>query len=231
MSSSSPEKIAEYFGAAFEGETLGENHNVAPTNDIYGVVVGQDGEARLEVFHWGLIPVWAKDRKLGQKMINARAETIGSKPAFKGVFKKYRCIIPMDGFYEWQAGQPGGPVTEAGKPAKQPMFINSLHGEPLAVAGLWSAWRDPAADDADWLHTATVVTTAANGTMAPIHDRMPVILPQSAWATWLDPDNHDTAALTDLLVPAPDSLLQTRPVSTAVNNVRNRGPHLLDPPE
>ena len=129
------------------------------------------------MFHWGLIPVWAKERKLGQKMINARAETMASKPAFKGVFKKHRCIIPMDGFYEWQAGRPGGPVTKAGKPAKQPMFIHRLDGEPLAVAGLWSAWRDPADRGADWLHTASVVTTSANGTMAPIHDRMPVILP------------------------------------------------------
>ncbi len=143
VSSSTPEKIAEYFGAAFEGETLGENYNVAPTNDIYGVVVGPDGEARLEVFHWGLIPVWAKERKIGQRMINARSETMASKPAYKGVFTKNRCLIPMDGFYEWQAGQPGGPVTKAGKPAKQPMFISRLDGEPLAVAGLWSAWRDP----------------------------------------------------------------------------------------
>ncbi|MGH9272496.1 MAG: SOS response-associated peptidase, partial [Ilumatobacteraceae bacterium] len=95
VSSSSPEKIAEYFGAAFDGETLGENFNVAPTNDIYGVVVGPDGEARLEVFHWGLLPVWAKDRKLGQKMINARSETMATKPAYKGVFRKHRCIIPM----------------------------------------------------------------------------------------------------------------------------------------
>ena len=229
VSSSSPEKIAEYFGAAFDGETLGENFNVAPTNDIYGVVVGPDGEARLEVFHWGLLPVWAKDRKLGQKMINARSETMATKPAYKGVFRKHRCIIPMDGFYEWQAGQPGGPVTKAGKPAKQPMFISRLDGEPLAVAGLWSAWRDPADAGSDWLHTATVVTTAANGTMTPIHDRMPVILPQSAWSTWLDPENQDLESLSQLLIPAPDTLLQVHAVSTDVNNVRNKGPHLIDP--
>jgi len=229
VSSSSPKKIAEYFGAAFDGETLGENYNVAPTNDIYGVVVGADGEARLEVFHWGLLPMWAKDRKLGQRMINARSETMASKPAFKGVFRKHRCLIPMDGFYEWQAGQPGGPVTKAGKPAKQPMFVSRLDGEPLAVAGLWSAWRDPAEDGSDWLHTATVVTTSANATMAPIHDRMPVILPQSAWSTWLDPANEDLASLSQLLVAAPDTLLQVRAVGTEVNNVRNKGPRLADP--
>ena len=228
VSSSTPEKIAEYFGAAFEGETLGENYNVAPTNDIYAVVAGPDGAPRLEVFHWGLIPVWAKERKLGQKMINARSETLASKPAFKGVFKKHRCIIPMDGFYEWQAGQPGGPVTKAGKPAKQPMFIQRLDGEPLAVAGLWSAWKDPAAEGDEWLHTASVVTTSANATMAPIHDRMPVILPESAWATWLDRGNEDIETLSGLLLPASDSLLTTHAVSTDVNNVRNKGPELIE---
>jgi putative SOS response-associated peptidase YedK len=230
VSASSPERIAEYFGAAFEGETLGENYNVAPTNDIYGVVAGPDGKPRLEVFHWGLIPVWAKEAKVGYKMINARAETLANKPAYKSVFKKNRLIIPMDGFYEWKAGEPGGPVTKSGKPAKQPMYINRLDGEPLAVAGLWSAWRDPAADpDADWLHSATVVTTSANGTMSPIHDRMPVILPQSAWETWLDPQNQNLESLSGLLIPASDSLLTVRAVGTEVNNVRNKGPELIEP--
>jgi putative SOS response-associated peptidase YedK len=230
VSSSTPDKIAEYFGATFEGETLGANYNVAPTNDIYAVVAGPDGQPRVEVFHWGLIPVWAKDRKIGSKMINARAETLAEKPAYKGVFRKQRCIIPMDGFYEWQAGAADGPVTKSGKPVKQPMFIHRLDGEPLAVAGLWSAWRDKeAGPDADWLHSATVVTTSANATMSPIHDRMPVILPQSAWSTWLDPENQDLEMLSGLLVPAPDTLLTVHAVSTAVNNVRNKGPELILP--
>ena len=154
VSASSPETIAEYFGATFAGETLGENFNVAPTNDVYGVVADEDGDRRVEAFHWGLVPVWAKEAKIGAKMINARAETLAEKPAYKGVFKKHRCIIPMDGFYEWQAGTEGGPVTAKGKPAKQPMFIHRVDGEPLAVAGLWSAWRDKAAgDEAPWLHS------------------------------------------------------------------------------
>ena len=227
VSSSTPEKIAEYFGATFDGETLGENHNVAPTNDIYAVVAGPDGQPRLEVFHWGLIPVWAKDAKVGQKMINARAETLATKPVYKGVFKKHRCLIPMDGFFEWRAGEPGGPLTKAGKLAKQPMYIDRLDGEPLAVAGLWSAWKDRSADGADWLHSATVVTTSANGTMRPIHDRMPVILPRSAWDTWLDPANDDLDSLSGLLLPASDSLLTVHPVSTDVNNVRNNGEQLI----
>ncbi len=129
VSASSADSIAEYFGATFSGESLGENYNVAPTNDIYGVVADPDGSLRLEVFHWGLIPSWAKERKIGAKMINARAETLAEKPAYKSVFRKHRCIIPMDGFYEWQAGTADGPVTAKGKPAKQPMFVQSQNGD------------------------------------------------------------------------------------------------------
>ena len=233
VSASSADSIAEYFGATFNGESLGENYNVAPTNDIYGVVADADGSLRLEVFHWGLVPSWAKERKIGAKMINARSETLAEKPAYKSVFRKHRCIIPMDGFYEWKAGTADGPVTTKGKPAKQPMFIQREDGEPLAVAGLWAAWKDPAGQDdgeggGTWLHSATIVTTSANGTMSPVHDRMPVILPQSLWAEWLDPDMHDTDRLSQLLLPAPDDVLKLHPVSTDVNKVSNKGPELID---
>jgi putative SOS response-associated peptidase YedK len=232
VSSSSPERIAEYFGAESKVESLGENYNVAPTNDIYGIVETPDGKLELQVFHWGLIPVWAKEAKIGQKMINARAETIAEKPAFKGVFKKHRCIIPMDGFYEWAAGVEGGPVTKAGKPAKRPHFIHRVDGEPLAVAGLWSEWRDKnAGPDAPWLHSASVVTTSANGTMSAIHDRMPVILPKAMWGMWLDPTNQNIEVLSNLLVPAPDNLLTMHEVSSDVNNVRNKGASLIEPHE
>ena len=228
VSSSTPEKIAEYFGATFDGETLGANFNVAPTNDIYAVVAGPDGTPRLEVFHWGLIPVWAKERKVGAKMINARAETLASKPAFKGVFKKHRCLIPMDGFYEWKAGGADGPVNAKGKPLKQPMFIHRIDGEPMAVAGLWTAWKDPEAGSR-WLQSATVVTTSANETMQAVHDRMPVIVPASRWKEWLDPDNHDIAALSELFTERNDGILTMHPVSTDVNNVRNNDAGLIDP--
>jgi putative SOS response-associated peptidase YedK len=230
VSSSSPERIAAYFGAESQVESLGENYNVAPTNDIYGVIERADGELELQTFHWGLVPSWAKDAKIGQRMINARAETIAEKNAFKGVFKKKRCIIPMDGFYEWAPAIEGGPLTKSGKPAKRPQFVHRLDGAPLAVAGLWSAWRDrEAGSDAPWLHSATVITTNANGTMEPIHDRMPVILPKAMWHLWLDPANQNIEMLSKLLVPAPDDLLEVREVSTEVNNVRNKGAHLLDP--
>lgn len=230
VSASSADSIAEYFGAAFNGETLGENYNVAPTNDIYGVVADADGSLRLEVFHWGLVPSWAKERKIGARMINARSETLAEKPAYKSVFRKHRCIIPMDGFYEWKAGTPDGPVTAKGSPAKQPMFIQRDDGEPLAVAGLWAAWKDPASEDgSNWLHSATIVTTSANATMSPVHDRMPVILPKSLWAEWLDPNMHDTDRLSQLLLPAADDVLELHPVSTDVNNVRNKGAELIEP--
>jgi putative SOS response-associated peptidase YedK len=230
VSASSPERIAAYFGAESDVETLGENYNVAPTNDIYGVVERSDGTLELQVFHWGLIPVWAKDRKIGQKMINARAETLAEKAAFKGVFKKHRCIIPMDGFYEWAPGLDDGPVTKAGKLVKRPHFIHRVDGEPLAVAGLWSAWRDKTEGaDAPWLHSATVVTTSANETMSPLHDRMPVILPKAMWHMWLDPANQNIDVLSKLLVPAPEALLEMHAVSTDVNNVRNKGAALIQP--
>jgi len=228
VSSSSPERIAAYFGADVAVETLGENYNVAPTNDIYGVVADADGRREVQAFQWGLIPSWAKDRKIGSKMINARAETVAEKPAFKSVFKKHRCIVPMDGFYEWAAGVEGGPVTKAGKLAKRPHFIHRHDGEPLAVAGIWSAWRDrEAGDDAPWLHTASVITTSANALMTTIHDRMPVILPKAMWDVWLDPLNQNTAMLSGLLVPARDDLLTMHEVSTDVNNVRNKGVELI----
>ena len=225
VSAGQPASIAEYFAAQPPEVELPANYNVAPTQDVYAVIAQSDGTRRLEIFHWGLVPSWAKDLKIGQKMINARAETLAEKPAFKSAFRKHRCIIPMTAFYEWRAGEPGGPVNAKGQPLKQPLYIERVDGHALAVAGLWAAWRDPAGGpDAPWLHSCTVVTTAANATMTPVHDRMPVILPPEAWQEWLDPQMQDLAELTTLLVPAPDDVLTMHAVSTDVNNVRNRGP-------
>lgn len=228
VSSSSPERIAAYFGADVAVETLGENYNVAPTNDIYGVVADADGHREVRAFQWGLVPPWAKDTKIGSKMINARCETVATKAAFKSDFRKHRLIVPMDGFYEWAPGVEGGPRTKSGKPAKRPFFVHRPDGEPLAVAGIWSAWRDrEAGPDAPWLHTASLITTDANATMAPVHDRMPVVLPKAMWDVWLDPTNHNVAMLSGLLVPARDDLLTLHEVSTDVNNVRNKGIELI----
>jgi len=220
VSATPPDELAAYFDAAAPPESLPQSFNVAPTNDIWAVVETPAGRS-LEAVHWGLVPSWAKDMKLGQKMINARAETLLEKNVFKAALKRRRCIIPVDGFYEWK--------VIPGQKAKQPYFIHRADGEPLAFAGLWETWRDPnAGPDAPVLHSATIVTVAANGDMAPIHDRMPAVLTPATWAEWLDRGNDDVASLTGLLVPAPDGLLTMHRVSTDVNNVRNRGEHLID---
>ena len=231
VSSHSADKISAFFGASFEGDArLPANFNVAPTQDVYAVVADADGAREVQPFHWGLVPSWAKNIKIGSKMINARSETIAEKPAFKGLFKKHRLIIPMDGFYEWQQAGPGAPLTKAGKPMKTPMLIHRADGQLLAVAGLWATWRDKAAGpEAGWLHSCTVITTAANDTMAPVHDRMPVVLSPADWEEWLDPTNDDLAALQHMLVPAPNDDLVMHAVSTAVNSVRNTGPELMLP--
>ena len=240
VSSSSPDKIAEFFGASFDSESdagdvgtggrLEPSFNVAPTNDVYAVVARAEGHRELTTYRWGLVPSWAKDVKIGSKMINARSETLAEKPAFKGLFRKHRLLVPMDGFYEWQVQQAAEGEAAGAKPRKTPMFIHRADGQQLAVAGLWAAWKEPGSPaDAPWLHTCTVITTAANATMAPVHDRMPVLLAPDAWERWLDPGFHDMVALQSLLVPAPDDVLTMYAVSTAVNSVRNKGPELVAP--
>ena len=218
VSSSTPDQVAAYFGVNEVGETLLEpNYNVAPTSDVY-VVLESGGVRRLEAFHWGLVPFWAKDIKIGNRMINARAETIAEKNAFRTAFRKRRCIIPADGFYEW--------TMKPGQEKKQPMFIRRPDGEPFAFAGLWETWKG---EDGVPLQSCTIITGQPNEAMAEIHDRMPAILPPSAWATWLAPDLDDADTLKGLLVPAPNQLITMHPVSTEVNNPRNGGAHLIEP--
>jgi putative SOS response-associated peptidase YedK len=232
VSTSTPDAIATYFGATADLETLGKNFNVAPTHDVYGVVArpaepDAQPDKAVQAFHWGLIPSWAKERKIGARMINARSETLTEKPAFRGLVKKKRLIIPMDGFYEWKPGSTDGPVNAKGKPLKQPMFIQRVDGEPLAVAGLWAAWKDPSDPDQRWLHSATVITTAANEMMSSVHDRMPVLVPRDRWDEWLDPANDDVDALSDMFTASNEGVLKMRAVSTEVNNVRNNSAELL----
>jgi putative SOS response-associated peptidase YedK len=222
-----PADLAAYFSADFTEERLDPSYNVAPTDPIYGVVATANGR-QLQVFRWGLVPMWAKDIKIGSKLINARAETLTTRHAFQSAFGRRRVLLPLDGFFEWKAL----PHTKT----KQPMFIRRLDGEPMAVAGLWESWRDrggnTGVDGGDGagrrLHSATLITVRANAAMETVHDRMPAILPVSAWAQWLDPGNQDLDSLGALLVPSPDELLTMRPVSNAVNNVRNNGPELID---
>lgn len=221
VSSSSPADLASYFGA--EGtvdEALEQNYNVAPTSDVY-VVHADGGVRRVDAFHWGLVPIWAKDPKVGNRMINARSETLASKGAFKPAFKRRRCIVPADGFYEWKKLD--------GRKKKQPYFIHRPDDEPFAFAGLWEVWKGPekGSDDVQ-LRSTTIITTSANEPMSAIHDRMPVVLPPSAWDEWLDPDNDDIDTLGKLLVPAPASLITMHPVSVDVGNVRNNGSRLVE---
>jgi len=218
VSASPPDQIARYFDAVDETGGAEPNYNVAPTTDVFAVLV-DGGVRKLESLHWGLVPHWAKDPSAGNRMINARAETLAEKSAYKSAFRKRRCIIPADGFYEWK--------KVPGQKAKQPMFIHRADDEPLAFAGLWSVWRSKE-DPTQELHSCTIITGEPNEKVAEVHDRMPVILPPSAWPTWLAPEVDDLDLLGALLVPAPASIIELYPVSTEVNNVRNQGPQLME---
>ena len=199
------------------------NYNVAPTQSVHAVV-DDDEDRWLDLFHWGLVPFWAKGPEIGSRMINARAETLTEKNSFKRPFARQRCIIPADGFYEW--------TQVAGQKKKQPVFLRPADESIFAFAALWDVWLDPARVDGEGrpleLHSCTVITCPPNEAVATVHDRMPVLLPPSAWDEWLDRSNRDVGALQRLLEPAPASVIEMHPVSTAVNNVRNNGPHLLE---
>jgi putative SOS response-associated peptidase YedK len=232
VSSTPADEIAKYFDVQTVGESvLDPNYNVAPSTDVYAVLES-GGVRRLETLHWGLVPFWAKDLKVGNRMINARAEGLADKNAYKRAFTKRRCIIPADGFYEWTApaAAPSG-VAKKGKAKKQPWYIEATDGQPLAFAGLREVWRGPDRASDEVVHSCTIITGAPNEKMAEIHDRMPVILPPDAWDEWLDPEQHDLDLLGRFLVPAPASAITMHPVSTDVNNVSNDGPHHTDPIE
>ena len=220
-------KLSEVFGVEeLRGEDPGAHYNVAPTMPVLAAATSRAGVRMLGTFRWGLIPSWAKDLSGGAKMINARADTVETKPAFRTALVRRRCIIPADGFYEWRRGDP------VGGGAKIPFFISHLDGSPLAFAGLWEVWRNAALDADDpaaLVRSCTIITTEANVLLAPVHDRMPVILPSDAWGLWLDPAVQDPAALRPLLRPSPPEQLALYAVSPEVNNYRNDGPHLKDP--
>ena len=224
VSVSSPTILAERFKVEQVRVTETEqNFNVTPRAEV-PVVAESQGERVLDLVRWGLVPSWAKDVKIGDRQINARAEKVASSNAYKRAFAKRRCIIPADGFYEWQ-------VVE-GKKAKQPWFIRRRDGEPLAVAGLWEVWHDPNDPDqenAPRLRTCVIITTDANEALRPIHDRMPVVLPESAWDEWLDRDNQDIDGLQGLLVPAPPEEFEAWKVPLLVNKPANNGPELVEP--
>jgi len=201
------EELEERFAAETVALSGAEpRYNIAPTQDV--LVVTQDGARRLESYHWGLIPSWAKDASVGNRMINARAETLAEKPSFRAALSRRRCLIPADGFYEWQ-------VTGTGaKPAKTPMHLRLTDGGLFAFAGLWDEWRGP---DGVALRSCTIITTAPNAVVAPIHDRMPAILRPKDEALWLDPSVSEAGALLSLLGPYPPDAMEAYAVSRQVN--------------
>jgi putative SOS response-associated peptidase YedK len=219
------EAVTRLFGVnAVRAGGLEPRYNIAPTQEVPMVRVtplpGEEipGEhaRELALARWGLVPFWAKDPSIGNRMINARSETVAHKPAFRAAFGKRRCLLPADGFFEWQR-------TACGK---QPWYIRAAGGAPLALAGLWERW-DPPAGGAP-LVSCTILTTRANEFMRPLHDRMPVLLDSSARELWLDAA-ATPAALQDVLLPAPEMTLEAWPVSREVNSPAHEGPSLISP--
>jgi putative SOS response-associated peptidase YedK len=221
--------LARYFDVdEVVADDLGARYNVAPTQEVYAVA-RRTATTRLGSLRWGLVPSWADDPRMGSRLINARAESVAERPAFRQAFARRRCLVPADGFYEWQA--------DAARTTRQPWYIRYRDGQSLAFAGLWESWRprggvgtDDVGQD-ERIVSATIVTTTANEALSDLHDRMPVVLGPASWEAWLDPTNDDVAALQRLLVPAPPQLFERLAVRPLVNNVANEGPELLVPAE
>jgi putative SOS response-associated peptidase YedK len=210
---SAPEAIRALFRYE-EQPNFPPRYNVAPTQPI-PIVRIVDGKRHFALVRWGLLPSWVKDPKSFTLLVNARGESVAEKPAFRAAMKRRRCLIPADGFYEWKAV--GG--------HKQPFFVRAKSGGPLAFAGLWETWTGPNGEE---LETGTIVTTSANRTLAPIHDRMPVIIPPEAFDLWLDSTKVDATTASALIAPAPEPLLEAYEVSTDVNRTANDNPKLVE---
>lgn len=195
---------------------LEPRYNIAPTQPVVIIRANDTGDREMIRVRWGLIPFWAKEAKIGARMINARGETVASKPAFRAAVKKRRCLVPADGFYEWMK-------TGAGK---QPHLIRFVDQRPFALAGLWETWR-PA--DGDPVESCTIITTTPNELVAPIHDRMPVILPSSAHDEWLTREPVNEPRLEQILIPFPADEMEAFPVSTRVNKPANDDPECIEP--
>ena len=211
-SARSAQELASWFDAEEPDEELAPAWNVAPTDPVYAVVHRE--LRQLRVLRWGLVPSWSKDAKGAARMINARVESVGTKPAFRAAYQRRRCLLPADGYYEWQVDGT----------RKQPYFLSARDGSPLAMAGLYEVWSPPGGER---LWTCTVITTSAADEHGEIHDRTPLLVLPKDWSRWLDPALEDPGA--DLLVPGTSGVLDAWPVSPAVGNVRNDGPQLVEP--
>ena len=207
-------KIQEAFPYLNVPEGLQGRYNVAPTQPV--AVVPNDGKNQLDFYLWGLIPSWAKDPEIGSRMINARAETLADKPSFRTAFRRRRCLVLADGFYEWRA--------EPGSKHKRPIYFRLKSGKVFGFAGLWENWHSP---DGSEILSCTIITTGPNDLVREVHNRMPAILPEEAYSMWLDPGEQDPQALYPLLQPYRASEMTAYPVSTMVNSPENESPELI----
>ncbi len=208
------EILAEEFGVTGPLPEVPPSYNIAPTQEV-AAVLADDGERRLEMLRWGLIPSWADDPGIGSRMINARSETVPEKPSFRRAFRERRCLIIADGFYEWKRTNDG----------KQPYYIRMEGGRPFAFAGLWESWRGGREE----IRSCTILTTEANDRVSNIHHRMPVILAPEDHGLWLDPDVREADPLLPLLAPYPDDVMDAYPVSRFVNRPANDEPRCVEP--
>ncbi len=219
------EAVVRLFGLPDDTPEIEARYNIAPTTFIPAVREIPDDSSpdiaatrRLAMLYWGLVPVWAKEKSIGARMTNARAETLREKPAFRNAYRKRRALVPADGYYEWM---------QLGPRDKQPYFLRPASGGPFALAALWEAWRDPATGEP--LESCTLITTAPPKSIAYIHDRMPVIIPAAAFTEWLDPRNQDVERLDRLLNAGGAGEMVAQRVSRLVSNARNQGPQLIEP--
>lgn len=216
--STPPETLAQLFELP-EVPKLQPHFNIAPTESIAAVRQPDPDENReLVLLHWGLIPFWAKDKSGSAKMINARAETVSTSPAFRAAFRQRRCLVIADGFYEWQKAEKGN--------TKQPFYLRMKDESPFAFAGLWERWKNP---DGGTIESCTLITTVPNDLVRPVHNRMPVILPPTLYERWLDPEFQEVDALKELLQPYPQEAMETYPVSKLVNVPSNDDPQCIEP--
>ena len=211
-----PGQLREAYPDVEIPKDLKPRYNIAPTQPV--AVIPNDGKNKLDFFVWGLIPSWAKDPQIGSRMINARSETLAEKPSFRSAYRRRRCLIVADGFYEWR--------KEAGSTSKTPMYIQLESREPFAFAGLWENWHSP---DGSEVLSCTIITTEPNALIAKIHNRMPVLLPREAYAKWLDPGELDPSVMDPLLRPYPAEEMIAYPVSTLVNKPQNDVPEVIQP--
>lgn len=210
------EAVVRLFGVA-DAVQVEARYNIAPTQFVAAVRAGRDGVRVLGMLYWGLVPSWSKEKSIGARMINARGETLREKPSFRNAYKRRRCLVLADGYYEWQ--RRGG--------VKQPYFITFEDGRPFGMAGLWESWRDPAGGES--LESCCIVTAAPAPEVAHVHDRMPVIVPLVAHDEWLDPANDAVERLDRLIAPWSGGGLRAQPVSRRVNDARNQGRELVEP--